>query len=176
MWPANSNGISAHVFITRVVLGGAMQQVQGRRRTLACPSSVHQGGGVVDIPLRSPSSAHSASHPRTSTITSSSDARERATHWACFLNSQPVGLEHCDFYFYFLRFYLLLGRGEGRVKERGKHQCVVASHTPPTGDLAQNPGMCPDWESNLRPFGSWASAQSTEPHQPRQHCDFSVVE
>ena len=25
---------------------------------------------------------------------------------------------------------------------------------PSTGDLAQNPGMCPDWESNWRPFGS----------------------
>ena len=47
-----------------------------------------------------------------------------------------------------------------------KHQCVVASHVPPTGDLARNPGMCPDWESNLQPFGSQAGAQSTEPHQP----------
>ena len=37
---------------------------------------------------------------------------------------------------------------------------------PPTGDLACNPGMCPDWESNWRPFGSQAGAQSTEPHQP----------
>ena len=35
------------------------------------------------------------------------------------------------------------GEGEG-----GKHQCVVASHAPPTGDQARNPGMCPDWESN----------------------------
>ena len=32
-------------------------------------------------------------------------------------------------------------------------------------DLARNPGMCPDWESNQRPFGSQAGAQSTEPHQ-----------
>ena len=24
----------------------------------------------------------------------------------------------------------------------------------PTGDLTPNPGMCPDWESNLQPFGS----------------------
>ena len=29
-------------------------------------------------------------------------------------------------------------------KEGEKHQCVVASHVPPTGDLAHNPGMCPD--------------------------------
>ena len=33
-------------------------------------------------------------------------------------------------------------------------------------DLACNPGMCPDWESNQQTFGSQASAQSTEPHQP----------
>ena len=24
----------------------------------------------------------------------------------------------------------------------------------PTGDLACNPGICPDWESNQQPFGS----------------------
>ena len=24
---------------------------------------------------------------------------------------------------------------------------------PPTGDLASNPGMLPDWESNQQPFG-----------------------
>ena len=35
---------------------------------------------------------------------------------------------------------------EGR--KRGKHQCVVASCAPPTGDMACNPGMCPDWELN----------------------------
>ena len=59
-------------------------------------------------------------------------------------------------------------RERGREGERKgeKHPCAVASHTPPTGDPARNPGMCPDWESNQRPFGSQASAQSTEPHQP----------
>ena len=36
----------------------------------------------------------------------------------------------------------------------------------PTGDLARNPGMCPDWELNLKPFGSQAGTQSTEPPQP----------
>ena len=49
-------------------------------------------------------------------------------------------------------------------REEEKHQCVVASHMPPTGDLARNPGMCPDWESNWRPFGSQAGTHSTEPH------------
>ena len=50
-------------------------------------------------------------------------------------------------------------------REGEKHESV-ASHTPPTRDLAHNPGICPDQESNLPPSGSQASAQSTEPHQP----------
>ena len=37
---------------------------------------------------------------------------------------------------------------------------------PHTGDLAHNPGMCPDWELNQRPFASQAGTQPTEPHQP----------
>ena len=45
--------------------------------------------------------------------------------------------------------YLIIFReGEGKEKEGEKHQCVVASHVPPTRELACNPGMCPDWESN----------------------------
>ena len=34
---------------------------------------------------------------------------------------------------------------------------------PPTGDLACNPGTCPDWELNRGPFGSQVSAQSMSP-------------
>ena len=60
--------------------------------------------------------------------------------------------------------YVFLERGEGTEKERQKHQCVVASCTPPTGDLAHNPGVCPDWESNQWPFSLQASTQSTEPY------------
>ena len=67
-----------------------------------------------------------------------------------------------------LFIYLFTFRERGREEEREgeKHQCVVASCTPPTGDLAHNPGMCPDWELNWQPFGLQASTQSTEPHQP----------
>ena len=43
---------------------------------------------------------------------------------------------------------------------------MVASRAPPSGDLAHNPGMCPDWELNRKSFGSLDGAQSTEPHQP----------
>ena len=69
------------------------------------------------------------------------------------------------------RFYLFIFRERGRKGEREgeKHQCVVASHAPPSGDLAHSPGMCPDWESNQQPFGLQASTQSTEPHQPGQN-------
>ena len=43
---------------------------------------------------------------------------------------------------------------------------MVASHVPPTEDLACNTGMCPDWESNQQLLGSQAHAESTELHQP----------
>ena len=43
----------------------------------------------------------------------------------------------------FLKKILFIFRQRERKGERGgeKHQCVVASHTPPIGDLAPNPGM-----------------------------------
>ena len=64
--------------------------------------------------------------------------------------------------------YLFLERGEGREKEKERniHVRLLTSRTPPTGDLAGNPGMCSDWESNQVPLGSQASAQPTEPHHP----------
>ena len=64
---------------------------------------------------------------------------------------------------------LFLEGGEGTEKEGNKHQCVVTCHTPPTGDLAHNPGVCPDQESNQRPFGLQDDTQSTEPHQSGQN-------
>ena len=64
--------------------------------------------------------------------------------------------------------YLLLARGEGRQKER-ETSIGCLSRAPPgprPGDLANNPGTSPDWESNQRPFGLQAGTQSTDPHQP----------
>ena len=60
-----------------------------------------------------------------------------------------IGLFFWFVYFYFFKI-LLRFREKGREGEREgeKHQCVVGSCTPPTGDLAHNPGVCPDWESN----------------------------
>ena len=46
--------------------------------------------------------------------------------------------------------YFFLFRKRGREGEtEGEKHLSVASRAPPTGDLARNPGMCPDWESNL---------------------------
>ena len=44
----------------------------------------------------------------------------------------------------FLRFYLFICREKGREGEREgeKYQGVVASRTPPAGELVHNPGMC----------------------------------
>ena len=64
--------------------------------------------------------------------------------------------------------YLFIFRERGRDGERAgeKHQCVVAFRVPPTGDLARNPGMYPDWESNWQPFALQAGTQCIELHQP----------
>ena len=55
--------------------------------------------------------------------------------------------------FFFLKIvFILRERGREGERERNidmqeKHQ-LLASHTPQIRDLALNPGMCPDWESN----------------------------
>ena len=76
---------------------------------------------------------------------------------------------------FFLIKILFIFRERGREGERGKHQCVVASHVPPIGVLASNSGMCPDWESNRQPYGLQACAQSTELHQPGHNCELCVL-
>ena len=75
----------------------------------------------------------------------------------------------CLVEFFSFRYYLFIFReGKGGRKRGRECQCVVASPVSPTGDLAHNPGMCPDWELNRWPFGLQASTQSTDPHQAGQ--------
>ena len=66
--------------------------------------------------------------------------------------------------------FLFLERVVERQKERNIHwreiRFLVASDMPLTGDLAHNPGMCPNLESNQWPFSSKTGAQPTEPFQP----------
>ena len=67
---------------------------------------------------------------------------------------------------FFLRFYLFPERGERRETERERNINVWLPLTCPTpGNLACNPGMCPDWELNQQPFSLQANTQSTELHQ-----------
>ena len=75
--------------------------------------------------------------------------------------------------FFFLRLYLFNFRERGREgeKEGEKSMCGCLSHVLYQGPALQ-PSMCPDWESNQRPFGLQAGTQSTEPHQPEP---FSVL-
>ena len=67
-------------------------------------------------------------------------------------------------YLFYKDLISFLETGEGREKEEEKHRSV-ASLMLLIGDLACNPGMCPDWELNQGPFGSQAGGQSTESHQ-----------
>ena len=61
----------------------------------------------------------------------------------------------------------------GGRKDGEKHQCVVdVVHAPPTGDLAQNPGLCSDWESSPWPFSLQDNTQPMEPHQLGQSSNF----
>ena len=77
--------------------------------------------------------------------------------------------------------YLREGKKKGWETLICEIHWLVASHIPSAGDLAHNPGMCPDWESNQWPFDLQAGTQSTEPHQPGHYfifksspCNFST--
>ena len=44
---------------------------------------------------------------------------------------------------FFIYLFILEREREGE-REGERHRCVVVSHVPLVGDLACNPGMCPD--------------------------------
>ena len=57
-------------------------------------------------------------------------------------------------HFFLKIFYLFIFRERVREKERERNINVwLPLMGPPTGDLACNPGTCPDWELNQQPFG-----------------------
>ena len=120
------------------------QKIPGSRTTEVC-------GGYLLYPLLS------LTHSKTPTSES---------YLAMVLRWLKVGP-----FFKNILIYLFSEKGEGKEKEGQKHHRMVTSHAPPTRDLAHNPGMSPDWESNQL-FGSQASSQSTEPHQPWRHLYF----
>ena len=73
-----------------------------------------------------------------------------ASHQSHLLKTQI----RSPYFFFFSFIYLFIFRQRRREGERKgeKHQCVFASCTFPTGDLARNPGVCPDWESTSDPL------------------------
>ena len=81
---------------------------------------------------------------------------------------------HCtsfsSFFSFFLRFYLLIFRERGREGARGGDiiDWLSLAHPQPR-DLACNPGMCSDWESNQRLFDLQDDVQPTEPYQSGLH-------
>ena len=60
--------------------------------------------------------------------------------------------------------YLFLVGGGRREKERERNIHQLPLRYTPHWDRTCNPGTCPDWESNRRPFAFQDNAQSTEPH------------
>ena len=92
------------------------------------------------------------------------------------LVTYPVNNHQVLFFKDFI-YLFILERGKRREKEGEKHRCVVVSPMPPTGDLAQNPDMCPVWVSKQLSLSSQAHTQSTESHHPGyNHQSFKVAQ
>ena len=69
--------------------------------------------------------------------------------------------------FFLKDFIYLFFRERGREGERQRNINVcLPLLCPLLGGTWPAPGTWSDWELNPQPFGSQASAQSTEPHQP----------
>ena len=84
---------------------------------------------------------------------------------------QSIAVLFLFFLFFFKVLFIYFQReGKGRRKqgkETSMYGCLSrAPNWGPGLQLACNPGMCPDWELNQRPFGSQSGTQSTELHQP----------
>ena len=61
---------------------------------------------------------------------------------------------------FFKRDFIFTERGSEREREERNISVWLPLTCPLLGDLACNPGMCPDWESNQRPFGLQARSRS----------------
>ena len=88
-----------------------------------------------------------------------------AVHFAWALTYECHTHTHTHTLYFFI---VREGKG-GRKRGRETSMCGCLSRTPYWGP-AHNPGMCPDWESNQRSFGSQAGTQSTEPHHQGYAC------
>ena len=78
--------------------------------------------------------------------------------------------------FFFKVFYLFIVREKKGGRKRGRETWMCERYIDwllPTRELAHNPGMCPDQESNWWSFGLQAGTQSTESRQPGLNWSFN---
>ena len=68
---------------------------------------------------------------------------------------------HLNFFFKILFISRERGQEGGRERNINVWLPLACSQL---GDLAHNPGMCPDWELNPRPFGSQAISLNSLSH------------
>ena len=88
------------------------------------------------------------------------------------VNQMRVSVQQWFSWYFFKDFiYLFSETGElGETETREMlmwemHPSISCLFNTPTRDLACNPGLCPDWESNWQPFDLQDNAQPNEPHQ-----------
>ena len=89
--------------------------------------------------------------------------RDLGLHWAeALLEAQRI------LFFFFKILFIFRERGRERQREGEKHQCVVASCAPPTGDLACNPGMSIHWATPVRATANslWDLNSLSQSHLP----------
>ena len=63
-----------------------------------------------------------------------------------------IKFNYCLICVFLKNLFIFRQRGREVEREGEKHQCVVASHMTPTGDVAHNPGVSPEWELNCDPL------------------------
>ena len=129
----------------------------------SCCSPLQQSSSLFPAPNRLPGFLAESS-PQTS-ASASDDWQHHQVATGPVISVLPL-LPLFSFYFFKVLFTYILERGREGQREGEKHWHVVASCAPLIGDLAHNPDMRPDWESNQWPFDSQAGAQSTEPRHP----------
>ena len=121
---------------------------------VACPSGRSRPSGC---PVASPCGSDSSA-PMPNDIFSYAD-------WPFYIF---LGQLSCLLFLSSLEGVALMAFTDGGRETGGEREALI-HRLPPvrawTGDPHRSPGLCPDWELNLRPFGFRTTLQPTEPHR-----------